>query len=37
MLARQAEFRTVRACAREALGQLGVGPVPILPGTRGAG
>jgi 4'-phosphopantetheinyl transferase EntD len=34
--ARQAEFRTVRACAREALGQLGLGPVPILPGTRGA-
>ncbi|TPQ17324.1 4'-phosphopantetheinyl transferase family protein [Streptomyces sporangiiformans] len=33
---RQAEFRTVRACAREALGQLGMGPVPILPGTRGA-
>ncbi|MFH8979038.1 4'-phosphopantetheinyl transferase [Streptomyces sp. NPDC017890] len=34
--ARQAEFRTVRACAREALGQLGLAPAPILPGTRGA-
>ncbi|MBM7172304.1 4'-phosphopantetheinyl transferase superfamily protein [Streptomyces sp. G44] len=34
--ARQAEFRTVRACAREALGRLGLGPAPILPGTRGA-
>lgn len=30
------EFATVRACARKALGQLGLPPVPILPGARGA-
>jgi 4'-phosphopantetheinyl transferase EntD len=33
---RRNEFTTVRACAREALAQLGVAPVPILPGERGA-
>jgi 4'-phosphopantetheinyl transferase EntD len=33
---RRREFRTVRACARQALRQLGVDPVPILPGDRGA-
>ena len=30
------EFTTVRACARRALGELGVPPAPILPGMRGA-
>ncbi|MEU3301218.1 4'-phosphopantetheinyl transferase superfamily protein [Streptomyces sp. NPDC006678] len=29
------EFGTVRACARRALGRLGVAPVPLLPGPRG--
>ena len=30
------EFATVRRCARAALSQLGVAPVPLLPGVRGA-
>ncbi|MET8468637.1 4'-phosphopantetheinyl transferase superfamily protein [Streptomyces sp. NPDC006422] len=34
--ARQAEFTTVRACAREALSALGHAPVPLVPGERGA-
>jgi 4'-phosphopantetheinyl transferase EntD len=33
---RRLEFTTVRVCARAALGRLGLPPVPILPGTRGA-
>ncbi|GAA2345393.1 4'-phosphopantetheinyl transferase family protein [Dactylosporangium salmoneum] len=33
---RRREFTTVRACARSALAGLGVPPVPILPGDRGA-
>ncbi len=33
---RRVEFATVRACARAALAELGVAPVPILPGVRGA-
>ena len=33
---RRAEFSTVRACARQALAQLGLPPVPIVPGERGA-
>lgn len=33
---RQAEFATVRQCARGALGTLGVAPAPLLPGRRGA-
>ncbi|MEV4615462.1 4'-phosphopantetheinyl transferase superfamily protein [Kitasatospora sp. NPDC049258] len=33
--ARRAEFTAVRACARQALGRLGLPPVPILPGPRG--
>ena len=33
---RRQEFATVRACAREALGQLGFPAAPILPGRRGA-
>ncbi|MGH3833192.1 MAG: 4'-phosphopantetheinyl transferase family protein [Pseudonocardiaceae bacterium] len=33
---RRREFRTVRHCARQALGQLGLPPVSILPGERGA-
>ncbi|NBE50384.1 4'-phosphopantetheinyl transferase family protein [Streptomyces boluensis] len=33
---RRREFGTVRGCARRALAQLGVAPVPILPGVRGA-
>ncbi|TDB96155.1 4'-phosphopantetheinyl transferase superfamily protein [Actinomadura sp. 7K534] len=33
---RRREFATVRACAREALGRLGVPAAPILPGVRGA-
>ncbi|MCU7825054.1 4'-phosphopantetheinyl transferase [Kitasatospora sp. DSM 101779] len=33
---RRREFGTVRACARTALSALGVAPVPILPGPRGA-
>ncbi|MER7759615.1 4'-phosphopantetheinyl transferase superfamily protein [Streptomyces sp. NPDC097619] len=32
--ARRREFRTVRQCARRALGGLGVPPVPVLPGPR---
>ena len=32
---RRREFTTARHCAREALGQLGVEPVPILRGERG--
>ncbi|MGW7050436.1 4'-phosphopantetheinyl transferase family protein [Streptomyces sp. NPDC054887] len=31
---RRAEFRTVRHCARTALGELGLPPAPILPGPR---
>ena len=33
---RRAEFSTVRACARQALAELGVPPAPILPGPRRA-
>jgi 4'-phosphopantetheinyl transferase EntD len=33
---RRREFTTARLCARRALGRLGVAPVPILPGHRGA-
>lgn len=33
---RRREFTTVRACAREALEAMGLPPVPILPGVRGA-
>ena len=33
---RRREFRTVRYCARRALGELGVAPVPLLPGDGGA-
>jgi 4'-phosphopantetheinyl transferase EntD len=33
---RRREFAAARACARAGLARLGVGPVPILPGTRGA-
>ncbi|OEV07376.1 4'-phosphopantetheinyl transferase family protein [Streptomyces nanshensis] len=33
---RQREFADVRACARSALGRLGVAPVPLVPGHRGA-
>ncbi|MYQ78586.1 MULTISPECIES: 4'-phosphopantetheinyl transferase family protein [unclassified Streptomyces] len=33
---RRAEFTTVRLCARRALGRLGVPPVPLVPGKRGA-
>jgi 4'-phosphopantetheinyl transferase EntD len=32
---RRREFRTVRHCARRALGQLGLPPVPVLRGERG--
>lgn len=32
---RRREFTTARHCARQALGQLGVAPVPILRGDRG--
>ncbi|WP_199440853.1 4'-phosphopantetheinyl transferase family protein [Umezawaea beigongshangensis] len=31
---RRAEFSTARLCAREALGGLGVPPVPVLPGPK---
>lgn len=34
--ARRREFTTVRWCARQALAGLGIGPVPILRGERGA-
>jgi 4'-phosphopantetheinyl transferase EntD len=33
---RRREFTTARACARDALGRLGLPPVPIVPGHRGA-
>ena len=33
---RRQEFATTRHCARLALAELGVAPVPILPGVRGA-
>lgn len=33
---RRREFATGRACLRRALGRLGLPPVPILPGERGA-
>jgi 4'-phosphopantetheinyl transferase EntD len=33
---RRREFTTVRHCARQALGRLGLPPVPLLPGERGA-
>jgi 4'-phosphopantetheinyl transferase EntD len=33
---RRREFTTARACARAALGRIGVPPVPIAPGLRGA-
>jgi len=33
---RRNEFATARLCARQALAELGVPPVPILPGLRGA-
>ena len=33
---RRREFTTARACARAALGRLGLPPAPILPGDRGA-
>jgi 4'-phosphopantetheinyl transferase EntD len=33
---RRAEFRTVRACARRALAQLGVERPPLVPGSQGA-
>lgn len=36
VIRRRREFTTVRACARRALGELGIAPVPLLPGTRGA-
>jgi 4'-phosphopantetheinyl transferase EntD len=33
---RRREFSTARACARAALAKLGLPPVPIIPGLRGA-
>ena len=33
---RRREFTTARACARAALARLGLPPVPIVPGVRGA-
>ena len=33
---RRAEFTTARACAHAALERLGITPVPVLPGERGA-
>ncbi|WP_035845202.1 4'-phosphopantetheinyl transferase family protein [Kitasatospora azatica] len=33
---RRREFAAVRACARRAMAKLGVAPVPVLPGERGA-
>jgi 4'-phosphopantetheinyl transferase EntD len=33
---RRAEFATVRTCARQAMGELGLPPVAVLPGERGA-
>jgi 4'-phosphopantetheinyl transferase EntD len=35
-VARRLEFTTVRHCARRALGELGIPPVPLLRGVRGA-
>ena len=35
IVSRRAEFVTVRACARLALGRLGVPPVPLVPGKAG--
>ncbi|ROQ69471.1 4'-phosphopantetheinyl transferase EntD [Streptomyces sp. 840.1] len=35
-LARRAEFASVRGCARRAMARLGLAPVPILRGPRGA-
>lgn len=34
--ARRAEFTTVRLCARQGLAELGLPPVPLVPGKRGA-
>lgn len=34
--ARRREYTTVRHCARQALGGLGLAPAPLLPGVRGA-
>lgn len=31
---RRREFRTTRHCARQALGELGIAPTPVLPGDR---
>ncbi|MCJ1678348.1 4'-phosphopantetheinyl transferase superfamily protein [Streptomyces sp. APSN-46.1] len=33
---RRREFTTVRMCARRAMAELGIEPVPVLPGARGA-
>ncbi|MFI7388686.1 4'-phosphopantetheinyl transferase [Streptomyces sp. NPDC049813] len=33
---RRTEFATVRACARDALAELGYGPAPLIPGVAGA-
>ncbi|MCX4783644.1 4'-phosphopantetheinyl transferase family protein [Streptomyces sp. NBC_01264] len=33
---RRREFASVRECARQALGRLGLPPTPLLPGARGA-
>lgn len=33
---RRREYTTVRACARDALGQLGITPAPLVAGERGA-
>jgi 4'-phosphopantetheinyl transferase EntD len=33
---RRSEFTSVRVCARRALAKLGHGPVPLVPGERGA-
>ncbi|NED83398.1 4'-phosphopantetheinyl transferase superfamily protein [Streptomyces sp. SID11233] len=33
---RRLEFATVRHCARDALGRLGLPPAPLVPGVRGA-
>ena len=35
VVSRRADFVTVRACARLALGRLGVPPVPLVPGEAG--
>lgn len=34
--ARRADFEAVRACAREALAELGMAPAPLVPGADGA-